>query len=126
MIRGVGTDVVDIERFTRIMRRSRDGFREHLFTDREIAYCERYKKSEASYAAVFAAKEAFLKALRTGLAPGMRWKDAEVIHESSGAPTMVAHGLCAELLGAGHVHVTLSHSDLSATAVVIIEDVESW
>ena len=123
MVRGVGTDVVDIERFARIMRRSRDGFREHLFTEREIAYCERYKKSEASYAAVFAAKEAFLKALRTGLAPGMRWQDAEVIHERSGAPSMVAHGLCRELLGEGRVHVTLSHSDLAATAVVIIEDV---
>jgi len=122
MVRGVGTDVVDIERFARIMSRSRDGFREHLFTDREIAYCERYKENMASYAAVFAAKEAFLKALRTGLAPGMRWKDAEVIHEPSGAPAMVAHGLCAELLGDGRVHVTLSHSDLAATAVVIIED----
>ncbi len=122
MIRGVGTDVVDIERFTRIMRRSRDGFREHLFTEQEIAYCERYKESEASYAAVFAAKEAFLKALRTGLAPGMRWQDAEVVHEPGGAPSIVAHGLCRELLGDGRVHATLSHSDLSATAVVIIED----
>jgi holo-[acyl-carrier protein] synthase len=124
MIRGIGTDVVDIERFARIVRGSRDGFREHLFTEREIAYCERYRKSEASYAAVFAAKEAFLKALRTGLAPGMRWTDTEVLHERSGAPSIVAHGRCAELLGDGRVHVTLSHSELSATAVVIIEDVD--
>jgi len=124
MIRGIGTDVVDIERFARIVRGSREGFREHLFTEREIAYCERYRKSEASYAAVFAAKEAFLKALRTGLAPGMRWTDAEVLHERSGAPSIVAHGRCAELLGDGRVHVTLSHSELSATAVVIIEDVD--
>ncbi len=122
MIRGVGADVVDIERFARIMSRSRDGFRAHLFTEGEIDYCERFKECEASYAAIFAAKEAFLKALRTGLAPGMRWKDVEVVHERSGAPSIVAHGLCRELLGDGRVHATLSHSDLSATAVVIIED----
>ena len=71
---------------------------------------------------VFAAKEAFLKALRVGLAPGIRWTDVEVVHERSGAPSIVAHGRCAELLGSGLAHVTLSHSRRSAHAVVIIED----
>ncbi len=122
MIRGMGTDVVDIAHFERIMKASSPGFREHLFTEREIAYCLKYKEDTASYAAIFAAKEAFLKALRTGLGPGMRWTDVEVVHAGSGAPDIVAHRKCRELLGDGRVHVSLSHSESAATAVVVIED----
>ena len=122
VIRGMGTDVVDIAHFERIMKASSPGFREHLFSAREIAYCRKYKEDMASYAAIFAAKEAFLKALRTGLAPGMRWTDVEVVHTSSGAPDIVAHRKCRELLGDGRVHVSLSHSESEATAVVIVED----
>jgi holo-[acyl-carrier protein] synthase len=122
MIRGIGTDVVDLDHFEYVVSRSRPGFLRRLFTEGEIAYCERFKDRFASYAAVFAAKEAFLKALRTGLAPGMRWTDVEVVHEKSGAPTIVARRLCAELLGDGRVHVSLSHSRRTAHAVVLVED----
>ena len=122
VIRGMGTDVVDIAHFERIMKASSPGFREHLFTEREIAYCMKFKEDTASYAAIFAAKEAFLKALRTGLSPGMRWTDVEVVHAASGAPGIVAHRKCRNLLGAGSVHVSLSHSESAATAVVVVED----
>ena len=122
MVRAVGTDVVDIDHFERVVGRSRPGFLRSLFTEREITYCERFRDRMASYAAVFAAKEAFLKALRTGLAPGMRWTDVEVLHERSGAPTIVAHRRCADLLGKGRAHVSLTHSVRSANAVVVIED----
>jgi len=122
MVRAVGTDVVDIDHFERVVARSRPGFLNRLFTDQEIGYCERHRDRMASYAAVFAAKEAFLKALRTGLSPGMRWTDVEVVHERSGAPTVVARRRCAERLGAGRAHVSLSHSARSAHAVVVIED----
>ncbi len=122
MIRAIGSDVVDLEHFERVVSRSRPGFLKRLFTDSEVTYCERFKDRFASYAAVFAAKEAYLKALRTGLAPGMTWTDVEVVHERSGAPTIVPHRLCAELLGNGRVHVSLSHSRRTAHAVVIIED----
>jgi holo-[acyl-carrier protein] synthase len=122
MVRAVGTDVVDIDHFERVVTRSRPGFLERLFTEREIRYCERFKDRMASYAAVFAAKEAFLKALRSGLAPGMRWTDVEVVHEPSGAPTIVARRRCADLLGKGRAHVSLSHSVRAAHAVVVIDD----
>ena len=122
MIRAIGTDVVELDHFTGVVDGSRPGFLERLFTQREIEHCERFKDRMASYAAVFAAKEAFLKALRTGLAPGMRWTDVEVLHEESGAPSVVAHGRCVKLLGAGVVHVSLTHSRRSAAAVVVIED----
>jgi holo-[acyl-carrier protein] synthase len=122
VVRAIGTDIVDLEHFERVVTRSRPGFIERLFTGTERDYCERFRDRMASYAAVFAAKEAFLKALRVGLAPGIRWTDVEVVHARSGAPSIVAHRRCAELLGDGRVHVTLSHSRRSAHAVVVIED----
>lgn len=124
MVRAVGTDVVDIDHFERVVERSRPGFLTRLFTEQETIYCERFKDRMASYAAVFAAKEAFLKALRTGLALGMRWTDVEVLHERSGAPTIVAHRRCADLLGKRRAHVSISHSVRSAHAIVVIEDEE--
>ncbi len=122
MIRAIGTDVVELDHFTGVVNGSRPGFLERLFTQREIEHCERFKDRMASYAAIFAAKEAFLKALRVGVAPGIRWTDVEVVHERSGAPSIVAHRKCAELLGSGRAHVTLSHSRRTAHAVVVIED----
>ena len=122
MIRAIGTDVVELDHFTEVVDKSRPGFLERLFTQREIAHCERFKDRMASYAAIFAAKEAFLKALRTGLAQGIRWTDVEIVHEESGAPTIVTHGRCSELLGEGRAHASLTHSRRSAAAVVVIED----
>ncbi len=124
VIRAIGTDIVDLDHFERVITRSRPGFLERLFTENEIGYCERFRDRMASFAAIFAAKEAFLKALRTGLAPGIAWRDVEVLHEKSGAPSIVAHRRCAELLGAGRAHATLSHSARTAHAVVVIEDEE--
>jgi holo-[acyl-carrier protein] synthase len=121
-VRAIGTDVVDLDHFEKVVTGSRPGFIGSLFTETERDYCERFKDRMASYAAVFAAKEAFLKALRVGLARGIRWTDVEVVHERSGAPSIVAHGRCARLLGEGRVHVTLSHSRQTAHAVVVIED----
>lgn len=121
-IRAVGTDMVDLDHFKSVVARSRPGFLRYLFTENEIVYCERYRDRMASYAAIFAAKEAFLKALRTGLAPGLSWTDVEVVHEPGGAPSIAAHRKCAQLLGAGRTHVTLTHSRRAAQAVVIIED----
>jgi holo-[acyl-carrier protein] synthase len=122
MIRGIGTDVVELDHFAEVVHRSRAGFLEYLFTPAEIEHCDRFKDRMASYAAIFAAKEAFLKALRTGLAPGMRWTDIEVVHAPSGAPSVVVHGRCVELLGSGRTHVSLTHSTRRAAAVVLIED----
>jgi holo-[acyl-carrier protein] synthase len=122
VIKGVGTDIVDLAHFGRVLAGSRPGFLNRLFTEQEIAYCERFKQKVASYAAVFAAKEALLKALGTGLAPGMKWTDVEIVHQASGAPSVRLRGRCAEIAGRGEVHVSLSHSATSAAAFVVIED----
>ncbi|MBN2564554.1 MAG: holo-ACP synthase [Candidatus Eisenbacteria bacterium] len=122
MIRAIGTDVVELDHFSNVVENSSPGFLERLFTEAEMDYCERFKDRMASYAAIFAAKEAFLKAVRTGLAPGIAWTDVEITHAKSGAPSVTAHRKCAELLGSGRCHVSLTHSRRTAAAVVLIED----
>ena len=112
---GVGIDVVDIERFAASLDRT-PGLRERLFTPAEAAL------QPASLAARFAAKEALAKAL--GAPGGLAWHDAEVFSESSGRPyfelrgSVLAH---ANDLGAGTVHLSLSHDAGIASAMVVLE-----
>jgi holo-[acyl-carrier protein] synthase len=76
------------------------------------------------YSARFAAKEAFLKAVGLGLRGGMRWRDVGVVHAPSGKPGLVVQGRAAERmleLGADQAHVSLTHTDEHACAVVILE-----
>jgi holo-[acyl-carrier protein] synthase len=112
---GVGIDVVDISRFDDALRRT-PGMVDRLFTPVEAT------RPPASLAARFAAKEALAKALG---APGnLDWHDAEVISESSGRPVFALCGTVAARaaeLGAGSVHLSLSHDAGIASAVVVLE-----
>ena len=112
---GVGIDVVDIERFIASLERT-PGLRERLFTPEEA------RRSPASLAARFAAKEALAKAL--GAPTGMAWHDAEVESEESGRPLLAMRGSVlarANDLGARSVHLSLSHDAGIASAVVVLE-----
>ena len=115
--RGVGVDVVDVERFARVLTR-RPALAERLFTTRE--------RDDAAgrperLAARFAAKEAVLKALGGGLGDS-RWHDIEVRRTSSGAPELVLGDATQRLAadrGVQEWHLSLSHTDATAMAVVI-------
>jgi holo-[acyl-carrier protein] synthase len=112
---GVGIDVCDVDRFAASLART-PGMRERLFTAHEGA------RPVASLAARFAAKEALAKAL--GAPSGMAWHDAEVVSEESGRPRFELRGTVlarAEALGAGSVHLSLSHDAGIASAVVVLE-----
>jgi holo-[acyl-carrier protein] synthase len=112
---GVGIDVVDIARFEEALRRT-PGLAARLFTPGEI------DRTPASRAARFAAKEALAKAL--GAPDGMAWHDAEVVTTSSGRPLFTISGTVAARsaeLGAAHVHLSLSHDAVIASAVVVLE-----
>ncbi|NYG56910.1 holo-ACP synthase [Nocardioides perillae] len=112
---GVGTDVVDVERFVASLART-PGLRERLFTPAEAT------RGPASLAARFAAKEAVAKAL--GGPAGLGWHDAEVVSEESGRPRLELRGTvraAADALGVAHVHVSLSHDAGIASAVVVLE-----
>ena len=126
MISGTGIDIIEVHRIQTVMERD-IGFREKIFTEGEIAYCEKMKNKYQNYAARFSAKEAFLKAIGTGWRFGIRFADIDVYHDDFGKPLIRLTGKAEELAlrdGISKIHVSLSHLKEMATAVVILERVE--
>jgi holo-[acyl-carrier protein] synthase len=125
MIVGIGIDAVDIHRVERMFADWGDRMLQRLFSPGELAYLAT-KRAPAQHLAVrLAAKEATYKALSGNeLARGMGWRDAEVVTRADGAPEMRLSGRAAERfaeLSATSIHVSLTHSEASAVAVVIVE-----
>lgn len=128
MIIGMGSDLIDIRRIETSIERFGDRFTQRCFTDVEQAKSDGRKNRAASYAKRFAAKEACSKALGTGLAQGVFWKDMGVVNLPSGKPTMKLTNGAAErldmLLPSGHeavIHLTITDEFPYAQAFVIIE-----
>lgn len=124
MIFGIGVDIVDTGRFERFVRENNRALIERLFTEGEIAYCAPRKQRATHYASRFAAKEAFLKALGTGLRDGLSWHDMEVVNDALGKPTLRFSGKAAELYGAHDLracHLSISHDGAAAVAMVVLE-----
>lgn len=128
MIIGIGTDLANIERIQGVLDRHGDRFRNRVFTEIEQAKASRRKDEAGTYAKRWAAKEACSKALGTGLAMGIAWKDMAVTNLSTGQPVMQLTGWAAERLAEmtppGHeaiVHVTLTDDHPWAQAFVVIE-----
>lgn len=122
MVLGIGTDIIEIARVQQVIQKS--AFVHRVFTKAECAYCEgRGKQAAASYAARFAAKEAVLKSLGTGLRGGTLL-DIEVSVDALGAPHIALHG-CFEALakemGVKRIWVSMSHSREYATAQCVME-----
>ena len=124
MIIGTGVDVVEIPRLRKTMERLKDRFIFRIFTEAEQRFCNSHRDPVPHFAVRFAAKEALFKALGTGWAKGVTWLDAEVLRERPDAPVLELHGEAARLSadrGTRKVHVSLSHTDQWAVAVVILE-----
>jgi holo-[acyl-carrier protein] synthase len=124
MIVAIGIDLIEIARMEEVFARRGERFRKRVFTEAEIEYCERRASKMASYAARFAAKEAAMKALGTGWADGIAWRDIEVVSATSGAPTVELRGRALERmreLGATRAHLSLTHTNNLAMAQVILE-----
>ena len=100
-------------------------FTERVFTKAEREYCDAKGAAAAqSYAGRFAAKEAFLKALKTGWRGKITWHDIEVMNDADGVPTLHLYGESQILLaatGATTVHVSISHTSEHAVAQIIVE-----
>lgn len=121
VVPGVGVDVVDCGRMKFALERT-PRIRRRLFTEAEIAYCEKYRFYERHYAARWAAKEAVCKALGCGL---IQWNGVEVLREPRRAPTVRIFGKIkkfADMVGVREedIHISLTHSELSAVAVCTI------
>ena len=124
MIIGTGVDLVEIMRFRKVIERLKDRFIHRVFTAGEQQFCNEHRDPVPHYAVRFAAKEALFKALGTGWAKGVTWLDVEVRRERQDAPMMSLHGEAqrlSEAMGAHKAHISLSHSDNWAIAMVILE-----
>ena len=123
MIYGIGTDIIEVERVGALVAKGPQ-FTERIFTQREIAYCESKRHKNQHYAARFAAKEAFMKALGTGWSQGIGFNQIEVIHSPLGRPELQLHGKAQEIFdeeGIVHIQLSLTHIKEYANAIVILE-----
>ncbi|WP_419566370.1 holo-ACP synthase [Phascolarctobacterium succinatutens] len=123
MIVGIGCDIIEIERIARAIKS--ESFIRRVFTAEEAAYCQRRgQQAAASFAARFAAKEAVLKALGTGLREGSL-QEIAVDNDGLGKPLVQLSGhfaMLAKQLGVKNIQISLSHSREFAVAYVIMED----
>lgn len=122
-VKGVGTDIVAIERLARSIRR-RPAFLSAVFSDEERLYCEAQARPEQHYAARFAAKEAFLKAVGRGVFGGVALRDIEVVREADRGPVLRFGATATDALsavGAVEALVSLSHDGDIALAFVVVK-----
>ena len=113
-----GVDIIEIHRVKRVFEQYGDRFLRRVYTAREIAYCRGRAPQLASR---FAAKEATMKALGTGVR-GIRWRDIEVVRGRGQAPRIELHGTAqarADRLGLTDIALSLSHSREFAVASVV-------
>ena len=124
---GLGNDLVDIRRIDNSLDKFDGKFKKRVFTDSEIEYCEAKGNRAANFAKRFAAKEACAKALGTGLAHGIYWKDMCVVNDEFGKPTMCLSGGALKRLedltpsGMRHqIDLTITDEHPLAQAIVIL------
>lgn len=128
MIFSVGVDTIEPERIKKTIAVYGDRFVNRIFHPDEIAYCKSSAKPSEHFAARFAAKEAFSKALGTGIRSGFRWREVVIRRHFTGKPYLVLEGsmvqLAQTIIGNNYqMHLSLSHSKTNAEAIVVIETV---
>ena len=124
MIFGIGTDMIEVERIAEKIGKNA-GFKELVFSKKEIIYCEAKTNKYQHYAARFAAKEAFFKALGTGWKNGTAFNEIEILNNEMGKPSIYFLGetaLSVAAMNLGKIAVSLSHLKSTAVAFVIIEN----
>lgn len=120
---GIGTDIIEVERIRGVLERQGERFLARVFTDEERAYCSQMKFPQKHYAARFAAKEAVSKCFSTGIGAELGWKSVSVYHGDRHQPLVRLDEKGAALLrqvGATHVHLSLSHTEVVAMAVAAL------
>jgi len=124
MIIGIGTDLCDIGRIERALARHGERFARRILVDSEMERFRRHRKPAAYLAKRFAAKEAFSKALGTGIRFPVNWHGVWVENGRSGKPSLGFSGPLAALLqrrGVAEVHVSITDEIGMACAFVVVE-----
>ena len=124
MIFGIGTDLIEVARVAEKMEK-KAGFKELVFSPDEIIYCEARTYKYEHYAARFAAKESFFKAIGTGWRNGTAFNEIEIYNDADGKPELRFLGNTVKTIAAlklGKIFVSMSHLKTMASAIVIIEN----
>ncbi|OGV48094.1 MAG: holo-[acyl-carrier-protein] synthase [Lentisphaerae bacterium GWF2_52_8] len=124
MILGIGTDIVEIERFRRLIERHGDLFLSRIFSEEERSEAASRRDPAPYFAGRWAAKEAFSKALGCGIGAKCAWLELMVCNNASGKPEMKCQGQAAKTgtaLGLRSIHLSISHEKNSACAMVVLE-----
>ncbi len=119
MIKGLGTDIVEIRRIERNITLYGEKFLRRIYTPAEQAYCETHHNKARPYAARFAAKEAIVKAFGTGFREGIGWQDIEILNDHLGKPQVILSEQLALKFDHPFILVTMSHCQEYATATAI-------
>ena len=123
MIIGIGTDIIEVSRIKSSIEKYGKRFLDRIFTDIEIKYCESFKGTQyLHYAARFAAKESFSKAIGTGITRGFKFKEIGIVNEKNGKPLVVLSGTLKDKYGDYKCYVSLSHTEDNAVAYLTIEE----
>lgn len=122
MIVGVGIDLVEVSRIKSAIEKYGERFANRIFTETEKKYCEQFGETRfLHYAARFAAKEAFSKAIGTGLTKGFKFREIGIVNEKSGLPKVALTGGLLEKWGDCAAKVSLTHTENNAAAVLTLE-----
>lgn len=123
MISGIGTDIVQLTRIRSALGRRGDGLARRLLAENEWQGYQKQPDPARFLAKRFAAKEAALKALGTGLRHGIRWHDVAVTNDGDGKPQLLFAGRAAQILAGRRSHLSISDEQDYALAFVIIESI---
>lgn len=118
----IGVDICSVKRMEKAVKGTGDRFLKRVFTRYEQDYCLPKVSRYQCLAARFAAKEALLKALGTGLRGGLRWHDIEVISDKRGKPHFRFYDRCSDIIGKKQALLSISHTDEYAVAFVILNE----
>ncbi len=119
--RGLGSDIIEIERIEASIHRYGSKFLDRIFTDTEQAYCLRHRDSARHFAGRFAAKEAVVKALGTGISQTISWLDIDIINDPQGKPEVKLSSKAKEYFGDIIIQVSISHCKAYAMAVAVTD-----
>jgi holo-[acyl-carrier protein] synthase len=123
VIRGLGIDIIEIERIRESIERKGADFLNRLFTQAEQEYCFRFKDAIPHFAGRFAAKEAVAKALGTGFGEHLSWKQIEILNDAAGKPVVFLSKDLQEKYNNPHLLIAISHSSHYANAVAVWDEI---
>lgn len=127
MIHGIGIDIIETDRIKNQIEKDGDRFYKKIFTKKEIEYCTQGANVNVQaqrFAGRFAAKEAFFKAVGTGLRNDLRWIDVEIVNDELGRPMIILKNKTLQIIKSdmiSNIQLSISHDRQNAAAVVILE-----